>query len=215
MSSVRTSPRRPPVPDNGTTSRLPHLHGGEGREDLPQTDSKSEFSQFYRESAHRVRAYVQQHTRNSHIADDIAHEAFARVWKNWETARKRPIEWTITTARNLTIDHFRHHKYRREILDELSFEETATSVDDDPGISVVRTQYVMRMLQELPDRERDALLLCYMLDLSSAEAARIIGVSHRTLFKLLQRGKRAIRAAVELETSEMGDISGRMISALE
>ena len=49
-------------------------------------------------------------------------------------------------------------------------------------------------LSALPERQREAVVLCHYQDLGNIEAAALMGVSVEALESLLSRGRRALRA---------------------
>ena len=51
-------------------------------------------------------------------------------------------------------------------------------------------------LQALPERQREAVVLCHYQELGNIEAAGIMGVSIEALESLLSRGRRALRSAL-------------------
>jgi RNA polymerase sigma-70 factor (ECF subfamily) len=55
---------------------------------------------------------------------------------------------------------------------------------------------VAQALQSLPDRQREAIVLCHYQELGNIEAAAVMGVSIEALESLLGRGRRALRAAL-------------------
>ena len=55
---------------------------------------------------------------------------------------------------------------------------------------------VQAALAALPDRQREALVLCHYQELTNIEAARLMEVSVEALESLLSRGRRALRTAL-------------------
>ena len=56
---------------------------------------------------------------------------------------------------------------------------------------------VQASLMALPDRQREAVVLCHYQELGNIEAAAAMGVSVEALESLLSRGRRALRAALK------------------
>jgi RNA polymerase sigma-70 factor (ECF subfamily) len=57
-------------------------------------------------------------------------------------------------------------------------------------------QRVDGALKALPERQREAIVLCHYQELGNIEAASLMGVSVEALESLLGRGRRALRAAL-------------------
>jgi RNA polymerase sigma-70 factor (ECF subfamily) len=62
-------------------------------------------------------------------------------------------------------------------------------------------------LARLPERQRDAIVLCHYQELGNIEAAEIMGVSVEALESLLSRGRRRLR---ELLAGEATDLMGEL-----
>ena len=60
-----------------------------------------------------------------------------------------------------------------------------------PSVSV-ETLALVQALRTLPVRQRQAIVLHYLVDLPVAEIAQVLGVPHGTVKSLLARGRRAL-----------------------
>ena len=130
-------------------------------------------------------------------AEDVAQEAFLRIWK--QASRWRPDEarfdtWLHRVALNLCYDRLRRRR-------ELAFADPPDRADDGPapdqGLRSADTgRRVGAALQSLPDRQREAIVLCHYQELGNIEAAAVMGVSVEALESLLGRGRRALRVAL-------------------
>ncbi|ODT85274.1 RNA polymerase sigma factor [Phenylobacterium sp. SCN 70-31] len=130
-------------------------------------------------------------------AEDVAQEAFVRVWRQaprWRPGAARFDTWLHRVALNLCYDRLRRRR-------ELAVAEPPERVDEGPGPGRgLEAQDVGRRvdaaLQALPDRQREALVLCHYQELGNLEAAAVMGVSVEALESLLSRGRRALRAVL-------------------
>ena len=135
-------------------------------------------------------------------AEDVAQEAFLRIWKQasrWRPGEARFDTWLHRVALNLCYDRLRRRR-------ELAFADPPDRADDGPGpdrgLQAADTgRRVGAALQSLPDRQREAIVLCHYQELGNIEAAAAMGVSVEALESLLGRGRRALRAA-------LGDMKG-------
>ena len=121
-------------------------------------------------------------------AEDVAQEAFLRVWKQaprWRPGAARFDTWLYRVALNLCYDRLRRRR-------ELSYAEPP-----DRGLEAADTgRRVSAALQALPDRQREAIVLCHYQELGNIEAAAIMGVSVEALESLLGRGRRTMRVVL-------------------
>lgn len=130
-------------------------------------------------------------------AEDVAQEAFVRVWKRagaWRPGAARFDTWLHRVALNLCYDRLRR---RRELSTAAPPEQVDEGPAPDRGLQALDVERQVRgALQALPDRQREAIVLCHYQELGNIEAAAIMGVSVEALESLLGRGRRALRAAL-------------------
>ena len=119
-------------------------------------------------------------------AEDLVQDAFVRLVRSVRSGAVTTvgIGWMVTTVRRLHIDGLRatdSERRRLRVVAPLS-QSASTSSNDALG-----------MLDGLNDRERTAIILRYVDDLSVAEVADLMGDSLRATESLLQRAKRKVR----------------------
>ncbi|MEM7320336.1 MAG: RNA polymerase sigma factor [Pseudomonadota bacterium] len=142
---------------------------------------------------------------NSTEAEDVAQEAMMRLWKiapNWEPGRAKISTWLYRVTMNLCLDV----KRRRRQVDLDAVPELA-----DPASSVAdqmqersRQDALQDALMQLPDRQRQAVVLRHIEDLSNPEIAGIMEISVEAVESLTARGKRALSAALSGRRAELG-----------
>jgi RNA polymerase sigma factor (sigma-70 family) len=131
-------------------------------------------------------------TGNRAEAEEIMQEAFLKVWERWSRVvnLEDPSAYLFRTAMNL----FRN-RVRRASVAARRVLAPAWSTDD---LAVVEDRAeVVSWLRPLPPRQRAALVLTIYLDLSSEEAARLLGIRPATVRALVSQGKSKIRHVVE------------------
>lgn len=131
-------------------------------------------------------------------AEDVAQEAFLRVWKQaprWRPGAAKFDTWLHRVALNLCYDRLRR---RRELATADPPEQVDEGPAPDRGLEARDVgRRVASALQALPDRQREAIVLCHYQELGNIEAAAVMGVSVEALESLLGRGRRALRAALD------------------
>jgi RNA polymerase sigma-70 factor (ECF subfamily) len=137
-------------------------------------------------------------------AEDVAQEVFLRVWKHaagWKPGQAKFETWMHRVAMNLCLDRLRRvGRNGGEVSPEtVDGRASATRALDDRQ----RRERVRDALQELPERQRAALILCYYQDRTNIEAAEILGVSVDALESLLSRARRTLKSALAAERADL------------
>ncbi|WP_342575358.1 sigma-70 family RNA polymerase sigma factor [Paenibacillus sp. FSL M8-0142] len=127
-----------------------------------------------------------------HTAEDLVQETFYRAYlylEDWKNERIKP--WLFRVAHNAYVDYQR--KASRSIVKDAAF--FARMVDrDTPEITLLQQEVqreIGRMLADIPEKQRQAVLLVDFHQFTYQEAADIMGItlSHIkiTLFRARQR----------------------------
>jgi RNA polymerase sigma-70 factor (ECF subfamily) len=130
-------------------------------------------------------------------AEDVAQEAFLRLWRGaarWEP-RAKVRTWLYRVARNLCIDRLRA---QRPSVPVDTMELPANG--GGPKAAIHRDQVAALIdgaIAKLPERQREALALVHYQELSNIEAAQIMDVSVEALESLLARGRRTLRQTLD------------------
>ena len=147
----------------------------------------------------RVLGMARRMTGNLAEAEDVAQEAFLRVWQraaDWRDKGAKFSTWLYRVVMNLCLD-----RQRRKPMAPL--EAAGDPADERPDAETTlaaaeRSRQVEAALATLPDRQRAALVLSYYEGLNNAAAAEALEISVAALESLLVRARRSLRA--ELET---------------
>lgn len=142
-------------------------------------------------------------TLNNQDANEIAQEAFLRVWKNahkWDANGTATFEtWLYRITSNLAISHKR--KQRDEIpLDAANDIESTQKEGFDLVSEKNRRTIVGNALDKLPPRQRAAVAAFYFDESSQAIAAERMSLSIKAFDALLVRARRNLKKVLE----EMG-----------
>ena len=124
-------------------------------------------------------------------AQDVAQEAFVRALARWRTVSTLddPVGWTRRVAINLAISRWRRHRNALTAWRRRADPETSAG----PGADRLA---VVDALRGLPPRQRAALVLHHMDDLSVADVARELGVPEGTVKSDLSRGRASLARAL-------------------
>ena len=145
----------------------------------------------------RVLSLAQRMLFDPAEAEDVAQETFLRVWKNaprWQPGKAKFDTWLHRVALNLCYDRLRRRR-ERPTADVPEQEDTGPAPDRRLLARDVGRR-VDAALGALPERQREAIVLCHYQELGNIEAAALMQVSVEALESLLSRGRRALRAAL-------------------
>ncbi len=126
--------------------------------------------------------------RDDAVAEDLVQEAFVRLW-DWRTRleAETPLRaWLFRTVRNLALNLRRDAITRQQLLtDPMAFASAAAprpAPSPDAGVSGDDlAAQVSALVDELPPRQREALLLTRVEGLSHAEVSEVMGCAPRTV----------------------------------
>jgi RNA polymerase sigma-70 factor (sigma-E family) len=154
-----------------------------------------DFEAFFARNYSSVRRALTLAFGSADLADDAAQEAFICACVRWSRVRSmaRPQGWVYVTATNVARDHLRRTG-RRE------YAEGRENVDEavrDVATSAVAHVDVRDALAALAPRQRMAVVLRYLADLTNEEVARAMGCSVGTVKSTLHSALAGLR--VELE----------------
>jgi RNA polymerase sigma-70 factor (ECF subfamily) len=133
--------------------------------------------------------------RDDAEAEDVAQEAFLRLWRSSATLEIGPAgirPWLRRVVSNLCLDRVRGQG-RVKVVDELP--EVPDPAKQLVGLENQDTQRrVEAAMQKLPDRQRLALTLFHFEGLSQIEIGQVMGVSDEAVESLLSRARRQLKA---------------------
>ena len=151
---------------------------------------RSAISELIERHSRRVRSYIGMMVKDDAVADDIFQETFIKAVKVIDeggyTDSGKFLSWILRIAHNRVLDHFRREKSSRllnekdagyDVLGTLRF--TENSIEED----IVQSELmdtVRRLVEELPDDQREVVRLRYYSKLSFQEIAEQTNVSINT-----------------------------------
>ena len=144
-------------------------------------------------------------TRDVGHSEDIAQEAYLKVWSRLGSLRQPNsfMPWLRQITRNLARDHLRKLKVRPG--DEPGADGDADSGDQVPAtqpdgeaalLEAEQTAMIRRALDALPDDSREVLTLYYREGESSRQVAELLGLSDAAVRKRLSRARASLREEV-------------------
>ncbi len=152
--------------------------------------NRSAISQLIERHSRRVKEYIRMMVKEEELAEDIFQETFIKAVRVIDDGRYvdngKFLSWVMRIAHNQVIDHFRSKKQSRELnekeagfdlfstirLEEMSSEEQIEREE--------MRQQIKRLVELLPEEQREVVRLRYYLGLSFKEIAEQTEVSINT-----------------------------------
>lgn len=164
----------------------------------------------------RVAGFVQALVGDAAVAQDLAQEAFVRVYAHRDAYRDigRFSTWVFTIARNLALNEVRNRRHRPALALDGAPDDSgpltsvgakavtpaANAPPEEAARGDVRAA-VRRAIGELEEHHRAVVVLCDIEERPYAEAAAILGVPVGTIRSRLSRAReqleRRLRGLVE------------------
>lgn len=139
-------------------------------------------------------------------AEDIAQDAMLRLWRiapEWEPGRARVSTWVYRVTTNLCTDRLRRN---REVAmgDEMP-EQIDPSADAVAQLTTAaRAAALNAALEDLPERQRQAVILRHLEGLANPEIAEIMDIGVEAVESLTARGKRQLTLALKGRKHALG-----------
>jgi RNA polymerase sigma-70 factor (ECF subfamily) len=147
------------------------------------------FEEFYTGAVGRLLGQLFPVTGDLHEAEEVVQEAFTRAAARWSRLRDYdvPEAWVRRVAMNLAAD--RGRTLRRQTKAILKLRPPPQVLP-----ASVEALALAEALRTLPVRQRQVLVLHYLVDLPVEEVARTLGMPDGTVKSLLARGRHALAA---------------------
>ncbi len=198
--------------------------------------------------SHRIelRAYCYRMLASPFEADDAVQETFIRAWRSIDSFEGRSSlrSWLYRIATNICLDMLRSSQRRARPVDlgparepvaanlnelpETSWlepipERLVVAEGGDPAeTAVVRDSVRLALvaaLQQLPPRQRAALILCEVLQWQASEAAELLDMSVASINSALQRARATLQAGKPPSDATLSpaerELLGRYVKAFE
>ena len=151
---------------------------------------RSAISELIERHSRRVRNYIGIMVKDDAVADDIFQETFIKAIKVIDeggyTDSGKFLSWVLRIAHNRVLDHFRREKSSRQInekeagYDVLGTLRFAENTVEDNIVHDELMETVRRLVEELPEDQREVVRLRYYSKLSFQEIAEQTDVSINT-----------------------------------
>ena len=163
-------------------------------------------SQLIERHQSRIYGFIYSKMNDRDICDDIFQDTFIKVIKNLKTKSYNEegkfLPWVIRIAHNLIVDHYRKNKkmpMTRETETYSIFEfikDTSSTMESQMITEQVEVD-LKRLIEELPDDQKEVLVMRMYEDLSFKEISEQTGVSINTALGRMRYALMNLRKLIE------------------
>ena len=156
--------------------------------------NKAAMTEFVSRYYHRIMDFSYRHLNRVADAEDIAQEAFIRVWRKapqWQDRELPPHSWLYRITHNLCIDELRKRKPECDVDEQYHLAN-----DDSPEGNLYqqqKDQLLAAAIRSLSEGQRTAIVLCNYQGFSNRDAAAVMDITVEALESLLVRGRSKLR----------------------
>jgi RNA polymerase sigma-70 factor (ECF subfamily) len=154
-----------------------------------------------------LRHFIAKRVGDELTTEDILQDVFLRIYANADTLKDaaKLESWMYQIARNAIVDFYRTQRDERELPESIAIEEA-----DEDEIVRKLAPCIRSMIEDLPTKYREALLLTEYEGLSQRELAERLGISFSGAKSRVQRAREQLRASLlqccHFEVDRLGKI---------
>jgi len=150
------------------------------------------FIKIYEEYFPYVYRYLYGLTYNHQTSEDLAQESLIKALCVLQSPNKSIKSWLLTVAHNLYVDHIKKNRRldlkEHNLLDQINVQDFTEEL-----ILKESTKSAFILIKQLPENQRQAILLCMINELSYQEAGEILGISISAVTNLIYRARKTLR----------------------
>jgi len=154
----------------------------------------------------KIYGFIYSKVTDRDISDDIFQDTFIKVIKtlksNAYNEEGKFLPWVMRISHNLIVDHFRRNKKMPMFRETEEFSIFSIMTDNSPNVEnrIITEQvesYLQRLIEELPDDQKEVLQMRIYQDLSFKEIADMTGVSINTALGRMRYALMNLRKVIE------------------
>jgi RNA polymerase sigma-70 factor (ECF subfamily) len=158
---------------------------------------------------HEIYSYLARMLRDNELAADLAQDTFVKAFRAFDSLEDpaKARAWLYQIASRTALDELRRRRIIRFIPWTGESRGSSKSAED-VALHGRLSGEMERALASIPERQRQALLLAELHDLTGLELAAALGVSHVAARALLTRGRESLRQALTIERARTAEREG-------
>lgn len=173
--------------------------------------ARTVIEQLYAAHHAEIYSYLSRMLRDQELAADLTQETFVKAFRAFDTLvdQRRARAWLYQIAGRTALDELRRRKIVRFIPWTGESRGSGASAED-MALRGRLSADLERALAAIPPRQRQALLLAEVNELTGVELAAALGVSHVAARALLTRARESLRQALAVERARAAVADARV-----
>ena len=154
----------------------------------------------------KIFGFIYSKVGDRDVSDDIFQDTFIKVIKtlksNSYNEEGKFLPWVMRIAHNLIVDHFRKNKKMPMFRETEEFSIFSIMTDNNPNIEsqMITSQVendLQKLIEELPNDQKEVLVMRMYQDLSFKEISELTGVSINTALGRMRYALMNLRKVIE------------------
>ncbi|RZJ99234.1 MAG: sigma-70 family RNA polymerase sigma factor, partial [Flavobacterium sp.] len=154
----------------------------------------------------KIYGFIYSKTGDRDVSEDIFQDTFIKVIKtlksNSYNEEGKFLPWVMRIAHNLIVDYFRKNKKMPMFRETEEFSIFSIMTDNNPNIEaqMITTQVendLQKLIDELPNDQKEVLVMRIYQDLSFKEISELTGVSINTALGRMRYALMNLRKVIE------------------
>ncbi|MFK7757168.1 MAG: RNA polymerase sigma factor [Flavobacteriales bacterium] len=150
---------------------------------LTQAEFKGLFDTYFQP----IRGFIYYKLGDMKMAEDLAQDAFVKLWENRNGVKKETVKsYLYTIANNITINHLKRNQLRYKFENQvIHYTEKET-----PEFKLIQKEYEEKLnsvLAQIPDGSREVFLMNRLEGLKYREIAERLGLSVKAIEKRMSK----------------------------
>jgi RNA polymerase sigma-70 factor, ECF subfamily len=146
----------------------------------------------------KVFGLTYSYLRNRDAAEDVTQEVFIKIWRALADfdGRASMSTWIYTIARNASLSALRSRRTHASLSDPEVLAEADCAGASVPDETELHRAQLMRLVDQLPPKQRQVVMLFYMQEQSHEEVGAMLAMPVGTVKTLLHRARARLSATV-------------------
>lgn len=174
---------------------------------LETDEQRNEMSEFYESNKNRLFAIAYEHLQNTQDAEDAVQETFFRIANKpdrfFSLSNDNRVYFVCAIVKNVSIDMFKKKvKHPTEEIPENIIYQADPELLENSFLEKVSHNELLDFINNLPELQRNVLILTCLLEHSISETAEILKVSKTVVNQRLYLARKSIKTFIERKSNE-------------